>query len=369
MAWLHRIRDYRNRRVADPAFRRWAARFPLTRFVARRQAKALFDLTAGFVYSQILAACVKVDLFTVLDERPASAEAIAARTGLSDDGALRLLKAAAAIDLVEARGGDLFALGPLGAALVGNDGVTAMIRHHAILYDDLRDPLALLGGKAQPQLQRYWAYAGGGSSTAPSARHRHSDYTALMGASQAFIADEILGAYPFASHRKLLDIGGGDASFILTAAKHAPQLELSVFDLPPVAAIARERILAAGLAGRARAFGGSFFDDPLPLGADLMTLNRVLHDHDDAAALAILKAARKAIAPDGTLLVAEPMAGTKGALASGDAYFGFYLLAMGQGRPRTEKEIAAMARRAGFSKARPLATATPMIARVLALTP
>ena len=114
---------------------------------------------------------------------------------------------------------------------------------------------------------------------------------------------------------------------------------------------------------------GSFLDDPLPEGADLMTLNRVLHDHDDAAALAILKAARKAIAPGGTLLIAEPMAGTPGARASGDAYFGFYLLAMGQGRPRTEAEIVAMARRAGFATARSIATSTPMIARLLAVSP
>ena len=74
-------------------------------------------------------------------------------------------------------------------------------------------------------------------------------------------------------------------------------------------------------------------------------------------ALAILTAIRKAIAPGGTLLIAEPMAGTRGAEASGDAYFGFYLLAMGQGRPRTVDEIAhfASARRlfGSVGKSRP----------------
>jgi demethylspheroidene O-methyltransferase len=367
-AWLHRFRDFRNRRIADPAFRRWAGRFPLTRPIARRQAKALFDLTAGFAYSQVLAASVRVDLFEILAGGALETSVIADRISLPPDGAERLLKAAAALDLVEPRGGGCYALGPLGAAMVGNEGVKAMILHHDILYGDLRDPLALLAGRSRGELQRYWAYAGA-ASAAPAEPRRHADYTRLMAASQAFVATEILDAYPFGRHRRLLDVGGGDASFVIAAGRAAPRLELALFDLPPVAAIARQRLLAAGLAGRAKAHGGSFLSDELPQGADLVTLNRVLHDHDDPAALAILKAIRRAIAPDGTLLVAEPMAGTAGAKASGDAYFGLYLLAMGQGRPRTLDDVRTLLGQAGFGRVREIATSTPLIARIVAAGP
>jgi demethylspheroidene O-methyltransferase len=366
-ALLERIRDFRNRKVSDPAFRRWAARFPLTRPIARRQAGALFDLTAGFVYSQILSACVRVDLFEVLSHGPLDVSAIAGRTGLLGNGAARLLKAAAALDLVEPRSRGRYALGPLGAALVGNEGVAAMIRHHDILYDDLRDPIALLAGSARARLGTYWAYAGG--HVVAGEPGRHSDYTALMAASQALVSAEILDAWPLARHRRLLDVGGGDGSFLIAAGRTVPHLELVLFDLPPVAAIARQRFLAAGLAGRARAYGGNLFEDRLPENADLVTLNRVLHDHDDSAAMAILRAVRSAIAPDGTLLVTEPMADTPGAKASGDAYFGFYLLAMGQGRPRTAGEIAEMLACAGFGDVRPVATNTPLIARMISARP
>ncbi len=100
-----------------------------------------------------------------------------------------------------------------------------------------------------------------------------------------------------------------------------------------------------------------------------MTLNRVLHDHDDASALALLQAIRRAIEPGGTLLVTEPMAGTAGARASGDAYFGFYLLAMGQGRPRTTAEIRTLLHAAGFDRTREIATNTPLIARMVLARP
>ncbi len=366
--WLDRLRDFRNRRIADPAFRRWAARFPLTRPTARRQARALFDLTAGFVYSQVLSACVRIDLFEMLASGPVATGKIARRAGLSRQATERLLKAAAALDLVEQRADDRYALGSLGAALVGNAGVTAMIRHHDILYGDLRDPLALLAGRVEPALQRYWSYAAGGRG-GDHAADGHADYTRLMAASQAFVTAEVLDAYPFARHRRLLDVGGGDGTFLLAAGEIAPGLELTLFDLPPVAAIARARLAEARMAHRATAVGGSFLEDELPEGADLITLNRVLHDHDDASAAAILRAVRKAIHPQGTLLVAEPMAGTRGAEASGDAYFGFYLLAMGQGRPRTADEIGRLLAAAGFGQAREIPTATPLIVRVVAARP
>ena len=46
------------------------------------------------------------------------------------------------------------------------------------------------------------------------------------------------------------------------------------------------------------------------------------------------------------------MSGTAGAEPIADAYFGFYLLAMGTGRPRTAEELAALLATAGFSRVR-----------------
>jgi demethylspheroidene O-methyltransferase len=85
-----------------------------------------------------------------------------------------------------------------------------------------------------------------------------------------------------------------------------------------------------------------------------------VHDHDDANALRLLQAVRQALVPGGVLLLAEPMAGTRGAEAMGDAYFGFYLLAMGSGRPRTAGELAQLMAAAGFQQVRTHATRQPM---------
>ena len=162
MAWSDRFLAIRDRWLTSPRFQRWAADFPLTRSTARRRARALFDVCAGFVYSQILFACVRLKLFELLAEAPRSAAGVASSLGLPLDSTQRLLDAAVSLRLVERRSEERYGLGALGAALVGNPGVGAMIEHHRLLYLDLNDPVKLLRGDApETELAKYWTYSAG----------------------------------------------------------------------------------------------------------------------------------------------------------------------------------------------------------------
>ncbi len=357
-AWI----NFRNRLIANPRFQRWAADFPLTRPVARRNVRELFDLVAGFVYSQILSACVRLGLFDLLAEGPQTIAGLAPRLGFTESATERLLKAATSLKLTERLEDGRFALGPLGAALRGNPSVQMMIEHHALLYADLADPIALLrGDRTDLSLSHFWAYT---KEQDPSAE-KVSAYSALMAQSQALIAGDILDAYAIGRHRHLLDIGGGEGVFLSEAARRAPSLTVSLFDLPSVAARAADRFAAAGLSERAHIRPGNFLSDPLPGGADVMSLVRVLHDHDDAAVQTILGKARSSLGSGGVLLIAEPMAETPGALPAGDAYFGFYLAAMGRGRPRSAAELSRMISQAGFARVKPVPTRFPLIVSLL----
>ncbi|MEO7937440.1 MAG: methyltransferase dimerization domain-containing protein, partial [Burkholderiaceae bacterium] len=136
--------NWRNSLLASDRFRRLASGFLPTRWIARRRAGALFDLVAGFVYSQVLLACVRLKLFDILAEGPQTPETLAHRTSLQPEAMERLLSAAVALRLVQRRSGQRYGLGDLGAAMVGNTAVAAMVDHHAALYADLADPVALL---------------------------------------------------------------------------------------------------------------------------------------------------------------------------------------------------------------------------------
>ncbi len=373
---MDRLLAFRDGCLTNPRFIRFAERFPLTRIKARREASALFDLCSGFVYSQVLLACVRLKMFELLRGEPLAVDEIAHRLGLSVDAAGRLLTAAVALRLAERRSGGRFGLGGLGAAMLASPGLAVMIEHHALLYRDIEDPVRLLRGEANepPQtpdsagkathLAAYWPYAEGDTGASQEAV---SDYTGLMAATQPAIAQEILDAYDFRPHSRLMDVGGGNGTFLLHAARRFPHLQLVLFDMPAVAALAAQRFREAGIEARASAAGGDFLRD-LPQGADAITLIRVLLDHDDATALGILKSARAALPQGGVLLVAEPMAETRGAEKVA-AYFSLYLMAMGRGRPRTERQLQSFLREAGFSRIEPRATCQPLMARMLLARP
>lgn len=368
--WRERWLAWRDRLLASPRFREAASRFAPTRPLARRHAAGLFDLVAGFVYSQWLAACVELRLFERLAAQPLCAQRLALESDLPLVSAERLLAAAVALRLAQQRGLDeqgrvLHGLGPLGAALVGNEAVLALVRHHRALYADLADPLALLRrGGGGGELERYWAYARAAVPAGLDDGHTAA-YSAVMSASQALVAGQVLDAYPISRHRRLLDLGGGEGVFVAEALARAPGLVATVFDLPPVAEAARRRFARLGLAQRALAVGGDFHRDPLPGGADLVTLVRVIYDHDDEPARRILRAARRALPVGGTLLLAEPMADTPGAERMGAAYFGLYLTAMGSGRSRSAGQLRALLHECGFCDVRRRRTALPLQAGVL----
>jgi len=360
MGWPDALGDFRNKLVSDPSFRRSAKAFAPTRAKARDNARALFDLIAGFVYSQTVLACTQIDLFNFLKAGPQPVSAIATHGDLPLEGAKRLARAATSIDLLEPRGEDWFALGPLGAALVDEPGLAAMIQHHQLFYADLADPLALLRGDRHGKLAEFWGYGEeAGEAGRPDA------YSQLMADTLPMVAEEIFAAVDLSKFNRLLDVGGGEGAFLAEVAAHTPNLALALFDLPPVAARAEAKLADKGLADRTQVHGGSFLTDALPEGADLISLVRIIHDHSDDDALACLKACRAAIASGGTLLLAEPMAEARGAAPMGEAYFGFYLMAMGGGRPRNAQRLTEMLGEAGFGGVRVHRSRIPLITDVI----
>lgn len=359
----------RNRLFASPRFQHWAARLPVIRWIARARANGAFDLLAGFAYSQVLRAWVEGGLFDVLEDGPLTPATVAERMALSEAAALTLLRAGRALMLAEEPAPGLWMLGEQGAVFASNPGVQAMVRHHRLLYADLADPLALLrADRREPTaLSRFWTYAGA-LHGATERGEDTAEYSQLMAASQHFVADEVLASVSFKGVHRLLDVGGGHGAFLRHIGAAWPHLGLGLFDLPEVAETGKTLLGEALGAKRVTAHPGNFFSDPIPRGYDMVSLIRILHDHDDAPAQALLANIRASLAPGSRLLIAEPMARIPGLEPMGEAFFGLYLWAMGSGRARSPAEITQMLGKAGFSRTQVVATAQPVNASVILAT-
>jgi demethylspheroidene O-methyltransferase len=360
-----RLRLWRNSLVGSPRFRRLLARLPLLRGIGNGKANALFRLTGGFIFSQVLLAGVRSGLYDALAAAPDRTASLAGRLGLPEARLRVLLEANAALGLIVEVEPDLWVLDDAGVVLAADRGLSAMVLHHAMLYRDLADPDRLLreGGR-DTELRRYWAYVREQSAGGP--RPEEVDgYSTLMRESQTMMADCILASHDFASTRVLLDVGGGDGAFLSAVAAAHPDVQLRLFDLPAVAERAARHLAAQGLAARARVHGGDFTRDDLPDDADCVSLVRVLCDHDDARVDAILANLYRCLRPGTRLVVAEAMNGPSEGARLSAAYFGIYFLAMGSGRCRSAGEITRFLSTAGFSAIRTVASPNPLIATLV----
>ena len=366
-AWMDSAHRKFEAWMSHPGLYRLALSNPFTRWFAQRRTRQIFDLMSGFVYSQVLLSCVRLKLFALLQETPATLEELSSRCEMPQAALQRLILSAVSLKLLERRSGQRFGLGPLGVPIAAHEGIRAMIEHNSLLYRDLAEPTAFLHDAWSGQMAAYWPYAHALTpEQAKEAKAEHVDrYSALMAASQTFVLDEVLNTFAFDSYRCVLDVGAGKGRFAAELGTRHKRLQIQLFDLPQVLALARQNHATQGLQAAVEYHPGSFFEDDLPRGADLVTLIRVAHDHPDDKVRNLFQKIYDALPVGGTLLLAEPMAQEPLEEQTGDAYFHFYLLAMGAGRLRTPTELSRMLNAAGFMHVELLPNAMPIHTRLL----
>lgn len=141
--------------------------------------------------------------------------------------------------------------------------------------------------------------------------------------------------------RTVVDVGGGTGSLLAAILRAHPAVRGTLVDLPRAVAGSAAVFEAAGVADRATAVAQSFFD-PLPAGADVYTISKVLGDWPDREAIAILRRCAEAARPDGrVVLVGDVHAGEQAPPA-------LLMLVLVGGRDRALGEFREMAREAGL---------------------
>lgn len=348
--------------IKRPGFSDWASRSPVLGWLVRRQARQVFDLMSGFVYTQTLLACEQFGWLDALDDSDLSVDQLAVVAELTPDRSLLLVKAACSVGLFRLKN-DRVQLTLTGRVIAQQTGLRALIRHHQIFYEDLAVPVELLRDPdPSTRLRQFWRYVErrgiGDEQASPAERAQTAEYSALMTATQDMIVSQVLASVRFQASDRLLDIGGGQGRFAAKIRASHPTVTTHVFDLPGVTT-------APDCEPMART-EGDFFRDPFPPGFQTVSLVRVLYDHPDEWVLRLLQKVRDYLAPQhGRLIVAEPMSAEGRDSRMAEAYFGFYLLAMRGGRPRSQSELARLMRQAGFRSVLPRATPLPMQCSVM----
>ena len=318
--------------------------------------ESLLTLSRAFQESRVLLTGAELNLFTLLSKEALTAGALASRLGADLRALTVTLDALAGMGLLVKADGT-YRTAPDAACLAEDapDSILPMLLHAAALWDRWSGLTRKIGGT--PLSERPPAAA---TRAFIEAMHVVSSPQAAR-----LAADVGVGAA-----RRLLDVGGGPGTYAAAFLRAAPQLRATLFDLPPVVEIARERLSAAGLLDRVTLVAGDFESDELPAGHDLAWLSAIIHQNGPAQNDALYGRIFRALAPGGRLVLRDHVMERGRTRPRTGALFAVNMLVgTAHGGTYTFEEIRSGLERAGFVRIRLLREGERMDSLVEAFRP
>ncbi|RWK40016.1 methyltransferase [Mesorhizobium sp.] len=307
----------------------------------RTAAAELQKLVNGFQVSQAICVAATLGIADHLKDGKRTSGELAALTNTNSQALYRLLRALASVGVFHEAEDRFFSLTPVGSALRSD------VQHSVA-------PWAILAGR--PYFRQAWSDLLHSVSTGENAfRHAHGkgvwEYRAehpeesvifdrAMTAMSRGVAAAVLAAYDFRRFSVVMDVAGGQGALLAEILRRNPGQRGILFDQPQVVAKAGPVFDAAGVADRCDIVAGDFFVS-VPEGADAIVLKWILHDWDDDTNIRILKTCRRAMRPEGKLLVLESILAPPNE-GAGAKFGDLNMLVMPGGQERTAEEFRSL---------------------------
>lgn len=260
----------------------------------------LLDIASAYWKSATLTAAVELDLFRTVTT-PATAEAVSTELASSLKYTTALLDGLASIDLLE-KNGDTYVL-------------PESLKAHL----DPSSPNSLLGAlRFNANMMPLWARLANSVKEGVPAMPPN----AQLGSDPAMVRSFVLGMHSRAKvlapgllpHidlsgvKRFLDVAAGPGTFSSMLIEAAPEVQLTVFDLPAVSAVSEELHGQGPVGDRMTFCQGDYHEDPLPEGPfDAALYCGAVHQEDESHTRLVLDKVFKALAPGGRLFLVDLM--------------------------------------------------------------
>ncbi|MCP4540330.1 MAG: methyltransferase [Chloroflexi bacterium] len=320
---------------------------------------ALLQMITGFWISQAIYVAAKLGIADLLKDGPKGSDELAKSAGASPKELFRLLRFLASVGIFSEVEDGCFELTPLAVYL--QTETPGSLRSLMIYYgEETYQPWGSIlhsiktGETAFNHVRKsgVFQYLSQHPESAAVFNQAMTEYTAEE-------STAVITAYDFSKFVKIVDVGGGQDSFIAAILKANPKPEGVLFDLPQVIEGAKGRIDADGLTDRCQVIGGDFFESA-PRGGDVYILKNIIVNWDDQRSVALLKNCHRAMAENGKLLVVEVSVISPRNVPSFSKLFDLHMLVMTGGHGRTEAEFRALFAEAGFKLTNIIPTASPV---------
>jgi SAM-dependent methyltransferase len=309
-------------------------------------ANRMYALILGYWSSQIAGTLARFAVPDLLATGPRTVADLAAELDCAPGPLFRLLRAAAAVGVLDVSADGVVALTPTGAALRSDvpgslHGLarTLTASCHWLPWGRL-DEAVRTGSSAE-------VAALGTGFFEHLARHptELGEFTDAMGALSDMIAAPVVELLELPAAAEVVDVGGGSGTLLAALLDRHPTVHGTLLERPEMVPAARALLADRGLAARCDVVAGDFFT-AVPE-ADVHVLKLITHDWDDEHAAAVLRNCAAALRPGGTVVIVDavvPDDPAKPLLPLLDLHMHVVL----GGHERTAAEHAALLRTAGL---------------------
>lgn len=304
-------------------------------------------LVTGTWVAQAISTAARLGIADLLAAGPQSVAHLASHCSCHERSLYRLLRALSTVGIFEELADARFQLTPLADPLRSDSPHS--LRNAAIMLGEPPHYAAwgnLLGAVQSGGIafnevfgMPVFKYFGAHADAAEVFNHAMTELS-----SNVHVA--VVNAYDFSRFETIVDVGGGHGALLSAILLANPQLRGVLFDQPSVVEGAEPHLEARGVAERCHTAPGDFFQ-AVPEGGDAYLLATVIHDWNDDESVQILRNIRRAIRPNGRLLLVEQVLKEPNTDDFGK-FADLNMLVMTGGGERTESEYRELYRRAGF---------------------
>jgi hypothetical protein len=319
-------------------------------------------LSQNFMESRIMLSGAELNLFSILNPAPLSAQEVASRIGADLRALTVLLDALSAIGLLVKQRGTYQCTTSVSPFLSEDapNSVLPMVLHAAHLWQrwsGLTD--AVRGTRVSKD----------GVKSSQSAE----DLCAFIGAMDVIAtprAREIVAAVNPGSSKTLLDVGGALGTYTIAFLQAVPEMKATLFDKPEVVAMARERLSKAEVLNRVTLVPGDFYQDEFPHGHDLAFVSAIIHQNSLGQNLNLFNKVLRSLNRRGRIIIRDHVMEPDRIHPKDGAIFAVnMLLGTPGGSAYTYEEIKTGLSQAGFTGIHLLKKGEHMDALVEALKP
>jgi SAM-dependent methyltransferase len=309
----------------------------------RREPDPFLDTFTGLVAARAVTTAVVLGVFDSLHERPGSAEELARALELDPLGTETLLTALATLGYLEQEDGRFANTDVTERELVRSspESIATFVGEQADLHWRVLDvlPDAVRSGRPYAMHEEHGDDA--------------SDWEAyirglfeISGPEQ----DANAALVPVTEPRLLVDVAGGHGGFAMAMCRRHPQLEATVLDLPPSAAVGRRIVAEQGFAERVSYREGDVFELGLGDGLDVVSIFNLVHHLPEERDRELCRMAHAALVPGGCLVIGDSARPEPGeAVSEHGAISSLLFYAWSHSRNFKPSEIRGWMEGAGFS--------------------